>query len=855
MKIPLSWLQELVDIPCSPQELVERLIETGTEVESVETTGNTLDNVVIGHVLTCVEHPNSDHMHITTVDVGEAEPLQIVCGAPNIAAGQTVAVACIGAMLPGDFKIKKSRLRGVDSCGMICSAAELGLGTDHSGIMVLSDAETLAPGTPFTHYLKNTDTILTCEITPNRPDCLNLSGFAREVSAILNTDTHIVHPQIEHEAPSATSDAVAVTVEDGKRCPRYMARYFTNIEIGPSPEWMQKRLQAVGCHPINNVVDITNYVLFYLGQPLHAFDAQKISTHNGKHSIVVRKAHDGERMMTLDGDSRTLTSDMTLITDNGTKPLAIAGVMGGQDSEISDDTKEVILEIATFDPGATSRTSRNLGLITESSLRYERGVDQQTSPVAAEVAAALLERYAHATVHKGAVDVVSVPYEAPHITMRPEHVRMIIGAEVDNAFMRRSLEQLGCTLTKVGDAFEVIPPSTRPDLTRECDLIEEVLRLYGMDHVPARLPASRDTVGGLTQEQRALRKLKASLCASGLYETSTYCFAEDTDAEALQAALTNARPVHAEDAPDGPADCATAEQDQRSDANASAEAGGSAYQDEHVCQDSNVVILNPLTATQTTMRQHIFTGLLRSVAYNISHGTEDIVLFEVGRVFFTQPNSKQPREPLHVSAVYTGSLTPGSWDQQRDPVSFYDAKGAIEQVVKALHVAGKLGYKNAKHTPWLQPGRSAEIYLNKHKIGWVGDIHPLVSTRFGVTVPVVAFELEVEPLIQNISGKRSIAAVPEFPAIVEDISFVVPEETTYEVCRQRLSSAAGKYLESLTLVDVYRDEKRIGKNRKSLTFSLVFRAKDRSLTQDEVSDFMKTLRAKIDRSLGAEERV
>ena len=538
MRVSYEWLKSMVDVPADPVELVAALTRTGTEVEGVEKVGANLEHVVTAQVVSKKPHPDSDHMWLCQVSVGDKNvdengnpvPLQIVCGAQNFNEGDHIVCAMIGAVLPGDFKIKKSKLRGVESCGMNCSARELGLGSDHEGIMILP--EDAPVGMDLTDYLGMSDTVIDCEITPNRPDCLSMTGFATEVAAILDEETHIELPHVKAESGPDAAELVDVTIDDPELCSRYTARVVRGVKIGPSPEWLAQRVAAAGGRSINNVVDVTNYVMYLTGQPLHAFDLGTLSERDGRRHIVVRAAKDGEKLVTLDGQERTLTSDMAVITDDGHTPIALAGVMGGLDSEITEGTVDVLLESANFSSGHTSRTSRNLDLMSEASIRYERKVDGTNCANVAEIAAALFEECCGAEVCPGIVDVYpGKEADAPaRIEFRPYRARALAGAPITNSFITSRLERLGCTVEKSDVAHYVVTaPTNRPDLTREVDLIEEVVRLWGEGDIEPTIPAAKNHAGGLTPEQRRVRKIGQVLRACGLSETSTYCFAAPDD--------------------------------------------------------------------------------------------------------------------------------------------------------------------------------------------------------------------------------------------------------------------------------------------------------------------------------------
>ncbi len=818
MRVSYEWLKDMVDVPEDPKDLVKEYIHTGTEVEAVEKVGADLEHVVTGKVLTKVPHPDSDHMWLTTVDVGmknvdkdgKPEPLQIVCGAQNFNAGDHIVVAMIGAHLPGDVKIKKSKLRGVESYGMNCSERELGLGSDHSGIMILP--EDAPVGVDFTDYYGISDTVVDCEITPNRPDCLSMEGMAVETSAIFDEDTHITEPQIKSEIATRAEDLVDVTIADSALCQRYVARVVKNVKIGPSPEWLARRVEAAGSRTINNVVDVTNYVMYLTGQPLHAFDLNKLGVRDGKRHIVIRAAKDGEKVTTLDHTDRDLTSDMIVITDDGKTPVALAGVMGGLNSEIDDNTTDVLLESACFDKGHISRTSRNLDLMSEASIRFERQVDAAACSRIADIAAALFEECCGAEVCTGKVDNYPAPVEPAHIHLRTQRVCALSGADIEPDFMAQRLRRLGCAVTPAEDGFDVVAPTNRPDLTREVDLIEEILRLWGEDEVEATLPAARNHAGGLTVDQQRIRKIGATLRALGLSETQTYNFADARDLERL-----------------------------------------------HMSEKGRgipVQIINPLVADQSQMRRSMLPGLLRSVEYNISHGEKNIALYEIGRVFFGHEHKSQPDEPRFVCGVMSGAWDDDQWNRKYPKLNFFDAKGVVQELLKALRIT-KVRYKVADQEEygWLQPGCAAEIYAHGGElIGWVGNIHPEVLQNFEVEQDVVAFELSVEALLRLAKRELPYQEVPTLPGVSVDLAIVVDEDVTAETVEQRIQSAGGKLLADVRLFDVFRDKQRVGEGKKSLAFSLTYRAADHTLTSDEVEKAHDRLVKKVMRAVNGEVR-
>ena len=806
----------MIDVPESPKELSDEYIRTGTEVEAIDVVGESFDHVVTAQVLEKTPHPDSDHMYVCKVSVGDKnvdaegnpEPLQIVCGAQNFEAGDHIVTAMIGAELPGGIKIKKSKLRGVASFGMNCSARELGIGGDHAGIMILP--EDAPVGMPFGEYYGSSDTVLDCEITPNRPDCLSMIGMARETGAIFDRDYHVELPAIKSETGRATADEISVEIADEGLCDRYVARIVRNVKVGPSPDWMVKRLSGLGIRPHNNIVDITNYVMMLTGQPLHAFDLSTFAEHDGRRSVVVRAAKQDETFQTLDGEKRVLDAGMGLITD-GERPVALAGVMGGMDSEITDASVDVLVESACFNAGRTSHTSRDLSLISDASIRFERQVDETGCVDVANVTCALIEELAGGEVAPGYVDVYPAPKTIDSITLRYQRVLDICGAPIERDFVVRSLTRLGCTVEEAGEDYLVTPPSFRPDLPREIDLIEEILRLWGMGRVEATIPAAKNHIGGLTHEQQLTRKVGQILRACGLNETTTFGFAAPGDLEKI-----------------------------------------------HMSADGRgvpVVLMNPLVAEQTEMRRSLLPGLLQSVAYNEAHGTTNVHLYEIGTLFHGRENASLPRETQSVAGVLTGSWTDQTWNNTVDKLRFFAGKGIVEELLEQLRVP-KVRFRVAEGEGYdfLQPGRAAEVLSGGTVLGWVGEIHPEAREAMDIDQIVVAFELDLDKLIKGAHNQENYHEFSPFPAVQHDLAIVVPDEVTCEDLLQRITSAGGKLLESVRLFDVYRDPIRVGVGKKSMAFSLTYRSDDHTLTSDEVERAHGKIVTKLCKATGGEVR-
>lgn len=804
MRVSMKWLKELVAVDLPVPELVDRLDMTGTAVEAVHVAGESLDNVVVGLVAEKVRHPEADKLWVTTIDVGDGTPRTIVCGAQNFEAGDKVPVALVGAVLPGGFEIKKAKLRGVVSEGMNCSARELGLGSDHEGLMILpADAPV---GTPFAEYQGLADSIVELEVTPNRPDCLSMAGVAREVGAVLGLPT-TVPQQTPSESGEPVESLATIEIADPDLCLRYSARVIRGVTIGPSPDWLAEKVAAAGARPISNVVDVTNLVMFELGQPLHAFDLATLAAgEDGRASITVRRARPGEQLTTLDGIDRTLTPEVLLIADPS-GPIALAGVMGGEATEVSEKTVDILLESACFLPGSVSRTSRSLGLVSEASMRFERVVDRTGCVAALDRAAALIAELGGGTVAPGVIDVYPHPHVAQRLTLRAERLQQVLGVTIPAEEVVAILSRLGCEVTRHADRFEVVAPSFRPDLEREVDLIEEVLRVWGMERVEATLPAGRGRVGGLTSEQRWRERIGATLRATGLNETMTYAFGDPDDVERASMPLGDGELL--------------------------------------------VQLLNPMSVEQAILRHSLLPGLLRSVSYNQRRGVSDVHLYEMGSVFITAEGRKQPKERLMVGGVLAGSWSGPSWSAAPSELDFFDGKGIIEALVRDL-AADRFRMRVAE-LPWLQPGRAAEVLLGGEVVGWLGEVHPLVCDRFECDAPVVAFELDVRRLVRGARDARPFSEPPRFPAVELDLAVVVPEDVSAERLEQTVRSAGGKLLAEMRLFDVYRGPG-VAEGSKSMALKLWYRAPDRTLTTDEVEGAHAKLVRKVTGALGGELR-
>ena len=815
MLVSMRWLKELVAVDLPVSELVDLMDMTGTKVEAVEVVGSALEGVVVGHILTKERHPDAETLWVTAVDVGGAEPLQIVCGAQNFNAGDKVPVAVVGTTLPNGMTIKKAKLRGVVSEGMNCSATELGVGGDASGLLILPvDAPV---GQPFAQYWDLADTVLELEITPNRPDCLSVAGVAREIGAITGKPASWPGSKPE-ESGAPVTDSITVTIEDPALCSRYTARLIRGVKIGPSPDWLARKVAASGARSISNIVDITNYVMFELGQPLHAFDFATVAPGGGHADIVVRTARACERLTTLDGAERVLAEDTLLICDPS-GPIALAGVMGGAATEVTGATVDILLESACFDPASISRTSRRLGLFSEASQRFERGVDPNGCADACDRAAQLIAELGGGTVAPGIVDTYPAIVAPRELTLRMDRANGILGTALDIATVTGILTRLGLTVVTptaeaeapaVPSAAAILPvtvPTFRPDLEREIDLIEEVVRVYGMEHVFSTLPGGRGRIGGLTLEQTRRSRIGTALRAAGLNEAITWSFADPADVDRVAWTF-------------GPG-------------------------------EMPVELLNPMSEEQALMRFTTLPGLLRAVANNQRRGVVDVQLYEVGSVWWTAQGRKLPKEREVVSGALAGSWDRPGWHDQEPPLDFFDGKGVIASLMEAMGVE-RWRVRTAER-PWLQPGRSAEVLVGGDVVGWLGEVHPSVLDAYEAAGPVTVFELFAPPIIKAAREVHPFADIPRMPAIKIDIALVVGEEITSERVEQAITSAGGKLLESVRLFDVYRG-KGVAPGKKSLAFSLTYRGEDRTLTDEEVAAAHAKIVRKVTGAVGGELR-
>ncbi len=798
MKVTLSWLKEFVDFDLSAQELADKLDLSGTAVESITHLGARFDKIVVGEIVAVEKHPNADRLSYCEVALN-GDRAGIVCGAPNVKVGQKVPVALPGAILPTGVQIKPTSIRGVASEGMICSEVELELGDDASGIMVLArDAEV---GRPLAQAIGLDDWVLELEITPNRPDCMGVIGVAREAAALVGASLKVPPAALE-EAGEDISAHVKIEIADPDLCPRYTAKYVDNVTIGPSPVWMRQRLEAVGIRSINNVVDVTNYVLMETGQPLHAFDFDLLR--GGR--IVVRRAKARETLETIDHIVRKLEPNALVIAD-GERPVALAGVMGGAQSEINEGTSKVLIESANFDPINIRQTSRSLGLISESSLRFEKGVDIGGTLYAAERAAQLIGATAGGRVWAGAVDNYPNPRPARVISLRPGRVETILGASIPAKKVRSLLESLELEAAESQDVLEVTVPSFRVDLEREIDLIEEVARLYGLNNIAASLLPSTNPDRGLSPLQSLTRRLRGLMEAAGLMEVVNYSFIGRGELDRL------------------------------------------GLPKKHPWLEA-VPIANPLSEDQAVMRTTLLPSLLRTIAHNVNRGQTDVRVFEIGKVF--RRHKGLPEERLMLGGALTGNRREAEWhNPAAAPADFYDAKGILELICGRVPLADC--HIRGAENPVLQPGQSAELASEDKVIGFAGALHPRIQENYDLRQPVFVWQLSIADILAHAQLARGFMEIPKFPPIVLDLALVVDDSVAWDSLRNLALETGAPLLREARLFDLYRGEG-VPPGKKSLAFSLTYQADDRTLTDEEVDRVQERLIKRAAKEFGAKLR-
>jgi len=816
MRVPFSWLTELCDPGLAPEELAGALSMRAVEVERVSRVGPpSPEGFVVGRVIYASRHPNADRLRVCEVDIGDGTRT-IVCGAPNVAAGQAVAVALPGARMPGGEKLGTAKLRGVESSGMILSERELELGEDQAGIIVLGGAP--APGTSLAEVLPIAETVLELDLNPNRVDCLGVYGVAREVHAI--TGAPLAPPPWEQDLdPSAEGtieELAAVSVEVPELCQRFTARAFLDVEVGPSPAWLRARLAAAGQRSISNVVDVTNYVMLLTAQPLHAFDLDRV---RGR-ELIVRTAREGETMRTLDGVERRFDSETVLVCDRD-GPSGIAGIMGGEVSEVSEATTRVLLEVATWNGVNILRTASMLGLRSDASARFEKQLHPELAIRAQRVASRLLSQTAGAKLVPGTIDVAVEP-PAPHvITLHGARLDALLGTRIEASEAREHLVRLGFAVEPDGerDLRAIVPVERHHDVTREADLIEEVGRLHGFDRLPRTLPAHGERVGGLSAEQRLRRQAEDALRYLGFDEIVSWHFVAAELFDRLRLPAEDSRRVA-------------------------------------------VATGNPISAEHAQMRTTLLGGLLDVARHNLARDVERVALFESGRAFLREPApdaggalagqfaGEMPapvREPHRIAGLVVGPLAPPSWRRPDvEAADFFDLKGVLEALCRRFGAELEL---EPRDEAFLRPGRAARVSFGAASAGWVGELNPLVAREWDLPGGA-CFEVDLAPLVAAARIEEAFEDLTTHPALLQDLAVVVAEETPAARVRAAVERGGGELLAAAEVFDLYRGEQ-VGEGRKSLALRLTFRAADRTLADDEVAPLRAAIRASLELIGGA----
>lgn len=812
LKVSYNWLSDYVDVSgYSAEELAEKLTRSGIEVDVVEQRNQGVTGVVVGHVQSCERHPDADKLSLCKVDAGTGELLQIICGAKNIAAGQKVPVAKVGAVLPGNFKIKKAKLRGVESFGMICSAKELGINDRllpkqlQEGILVLP--EELEIGTDIKTVLGLDDAVMELDLTPNRSDCLSMLGTAYEIAAILDRPVKLPEPvKPLREGTDAAKDQLAVRIEAQQGCMHYSARCVRQVRIEASPLWLQNRLIAAGVRPINNIVDVTNYVMLEYGQPLHAFDADQLS---GK-EIIVRYAKPGEVLTTLDGTKRKLEPHMLVIAD-AKQPVALAGVMGGADSEVHESTVNLVLESARFAGPEVRMTSKQLGLRSESSQRFEKEVDPARVVPALDRAAALIAELSGGEVAQGIVEQRLETVESRRIELSVERINDYLGTSMQAEQVESIWRRLNFAQEHQNGSFQVEVPTRRGDITRDVDLIEEVARLYGYDHIPTTLLHGATTPGHLSKEQRIKRQLRQLLNGSGLQEAIHYVFTDPKQRQLFPGMFADAEPIE---------------------------------------------LSMPMSEERSVLRTSLVPHLLDTATFNRNRMIEDISLFEIGSVFLTEQSELQalPEEQPMLAVLCSGLQHKVHWSAAATQTDFYDMKGIAESIFAFFGIDG-VDFRAAQ-PPGFHPGRTAECYLEQNGeeivVGWLGQIHPELQNAKDLDETYV-LEFKLQPLVELADPQISYQPMPKYPAISRDLALVIKDDVEVGQALELIRESAGELLEDCRVFDIYRGEN-IAQGSKSVAFNLVFRDSEKTLTDDEVSAQHEKVVARLQQELNAELR-
>lgn len=808
MLVSYKWLQELVDVKdISVDALADKMSRSGIEVEDVTIPEEGLKKIVVGDVKECVPHPDSDHLSVCQVDVGEEELYQIVCGAPNITAGKKVIVALPSSRITGNVKIKKGKMRGEMSLGMICSLQELGYSDSvvpkeySEGIYFLP--EEAVPGQSVFPYLEMDDAIIELSVTPNRADALSMLGVAYEVAAIYDKDITLPTVTINENPDEQVENYVSIKLADEEDVPSYGMKIIKDVTIKESPMWLQTRLMNEGIRPINNIVDVTNYTLLLFGQPQHAFDYDKLDSKG----IYVRRATDKEELTTLDGVERELTTEDLVIT-NGKKAIALAGVMGGENTEITNETTTIALETAVFNPTRVRRTARRLALSSESSRRFERGINWSVIRQASEFSANLMAELGGGTIVTGEALVESnVPTE-PTVSITLEKINRSLGTKLSAMDVEKIFLQLGFDVVLSGETFDVTIPLRRWDIKIPADLIEEVARIYGYDNLPSTLPSGESLPGKLSFKQQMTRHIRSLLEGKGLTEAISYALTSPESAVQFKLDTENSEDI--------------------------------------------VELDFPMSEEHSVLRQSLVNGLLKDVSYNVARKASGVAFYEIGHVFNWYDKSDLPKETTHLAMAMTGVSRKKDWKESQEVVDFYEAKGIVESLISFLGLEKEVVYQPNQTLKEMHPGRTADILVGESRVGFVGQIHPKLSKDMDLKETYVV-EIDLDKLFEFVPEDNVYKEVGKYPSIKRDIALLVDEAVSHQQIVDVIEANGGKNLKSIHLFDLFKGEK-LGKGKKSLAYSLVFQNDDSTLVEDEVVSVMNKIEKALVNELNIEVR-
>ncbi|WP_373841462.1 phenylalanine--tRNA ligase subunit beta [Limosilactobacillus sp.] len=805
MKVSYQWLKEYLDLDVQPRDLAEKIARTSVDINDIYSLSDGLKKIVVGKIIAMKDHPNSDHLHICQVDVGADKPLQIVCGAPNVQVGKKVITALNGARIGGNVKIKRGKIRGEESEGMLCALQEIGFSDSiapkayDEGIYFLPDDA--KPGDAVFPYLGMDDTIIDTDVTPNRGDMLSIYGNVNDIAAFYGLEPHFKEIPVKENSTTATSDLVKVKIANEKEAPTYKLRVIKGVKIADSPLWLQIRLWNSGIRPINNVVDVTNYILLKYGQPLHSYDYDKLPGHD----FGVRHAHEGEKFTTLDGDKQTLKANDLVVTVND-QPVALAGTMGGEGTAVSDTTTTVALEAAIFDPVMVRKQARRLDLHSESSMRFERGINPATVETALDEAAELIKRLAGGEITTGIVTGSEKPAVNKQITLSLKKVNAVLGTSLSMAEVVDTFKRLHFGYQISGDDQLVVTvPARRWDIFIAADLYEEIARIYGYDKLPATLPVMTRNRGGLTPRQRFIRASRHDLEGMGLTQAISY-------------SLTTVK---------------RAKQ----------------FQIDPLAEPMKLDF--PMSTDHVATRMSIVSGLLLDIAYNIAHGVDNVALYEEGRVFLPK-GGERPEEQEHLAGAITGQLLANDWHHQDRPVDFYQVKGIIERYLHNIGLAGKVTYVADQSRPELHPGRTANILLGNQLIGFLGQVHPKTAKAYKIPETYV-FELNLEALIAAPKVADVYHPISKYPAITRDIALLVANDVTNKMVMDVINKKGGAFLKHVHLFDVYSGL-HLPKGKKSLAYTLTYQDDHGTLKEEQVNTAFKKVTKALESQLAAEIR-